>query len=265
LRIYTVGEPEPGELELSLLEGARQDILMKKPDPPRRLPHGILLLYEDRDLLVIDKPAGLLSLAGGTERDRTAYGILAEYLRKRGEKRRPAAVHRLDRDTSGVMVFAKSEMVKKKLMGNWDEAVAERRYVALAEGEFTEKDGQSSSPQNTGGQIAGVIDAPLGEDAGGRVVVRKDGKSAVTRWKLLKTGRGYSLLELELETGRRNQIRAHLSFLGHPVAGDMKYRSRTNPAKRLCLHAETISFHHPHDNRIMEFTSPAPGNFKSVF
>jgi 23S rRNA pseudouridine1911/1915/1917 synthase len=169
------------------------------------------------------------------------------------------------------MVFAKSEMVKKKLMTHWDEAVTQRRYVALAEGEFTEKDGQSSArggwiaAQNIGGQIAGVIDAPLGEDAGGRMVVRKDGKPAVTRWKLLKAGKGYSLLELELETGRRNQIRAHLSFLGHPVAGDAKYHACTNPVKRLCLHAEHISFHHPHDNRLMEFTSPQPGNFLSVF
>ncbi|GHV55997.1 hypothetical protein AGMMS49579_20030 [Spirochaetia bacterium] len=217
----------------------------------RRLPQGILLLYEDRDLLVIDKPAGLLSIATGTERDRTAYWILAGYLRKKGEKRRPAAVHRLDRDTSGVMVFAKAEMVKKKLMGSWDEAVAERRYVALAEGEFTENDG--------------VIDQPLGEDAGGRMVVRKDGKPSVTRWKLLKSGKGYSLLELELETGRRNQIRAHLSFLGHPVAGDMKYHARTNPVKRLCLHAEHISFHHPADGRLMAFDSPLPGSFRSVF
>ncbi|GHU68859.1 hypothetical protein FACS189450_00600 [Spirochaetia bacterium] len=232
---------------------------MKKTES-RRLPHGILLLYEDRDLLVIDKPAGLLSIATGTERDKTAYWILAEYLRKKGEKRRPAAVHRLDRDTSGVMVFAKSEMIKKKLMTHWGEAVTKRRYIALAEGEFTEKDGQ-----NIDGQIAGVIDAPLGEDAGGRMVVKKDGKPALTRWKLLKSGKGYSLLELELETGRRNQIRAHLSFLGHPVAGDTKYQARSNPVKRLCLHAEHISFHHPHDNRLMEFDSPAPGSFRGVF
>jgi 23S rRNA pseudouridine1911/1915/1917 synthase len=227
---------------------------MEKPASPRRLSHGILLLYEDRDLLVIDKPAGLLSIAGGTERDRTAYWILAEYLRKKGEKRRPAAVHRLDRDTSGVMVFAKSEMVKKKLMGNWDEAVAERRYVALAEGEFTEGEG-----------VSGLIDQPLGEDARGRMVVKKDGKAAVTRWKLLKSGKGYSLLELELETGRRNQIRAHLRFLGHPVAGDFKYQAGANPLKRLCLHAEHISFHHPADGRLMEFDSPLPGSFKGVF
>lgn len=223
---------------------------MKKTES-RRLPHGILLLYEDRDLLVIDKPAGLLSIASGTERDKTAYWILAGYLSKKGEKRRPAAVHRLDRDTSGVMVFAKSEMVKKKLMAHWDETVTQRRYVALAEGEFTENEG--------------VIDAPLGEDAGGRMVVKKDGKPSVTRWKLLKSGKGYSLLCLELETGRRNQIRAHLSFLGHPVAGDIKYQARSNPAKRLCLHAEHISLHHPANDRLMEFDSPLPGSFKSVF
>ncbi|GHV94875.1 hypothetical protein AGMMS50293_11950 [Spirochaetia bacterium] len=220
-----------------------------KLSPPRRLAHGLLLLYEDRDILVVDKPAGLLSIATGTEREKTAYWVLSEYLRTRGEKRRPAVVHRLDRDTSGLLVFAKSEDVKRKLMGSWDEAVTLRRYTALAEGVMVENEG--------------IIDAPLGEDRGGRMVVREDGVHAVTRWKLLRQGRNYSLLSLELETGRRNQIRAHLAFIGHPVAGDRKYGAQTNPLKRLALHAEALSFHHPHDGRLMEFVSPTPGNFRA--
>jgi 23S rRNA pseudouridine1911/1915/1917 synthase len=216
-----------------------------------RLAHGVLLLYEDRDILVIDKPAGLLSVASGTEREKTAYWILCEYLRKKGEKRRPAAVHRLDRDTSGVMLFAKSGPVKKKLMDHWEETVTLRRYIALAEGEVNP--GGDVPDQGTG---EGVIDAPLGEDAGGKVIVVKHGgKRAVTRWKVLNTLKNYTLLALELETGRRNQIRAHLSFCGHPVAGDKKYGAKTNPLKRLCLHAEALSFHHPKDGRIMEFVS----------
>jgi 23S rRNA pseudouridine1911/1915/1917 synthase len=232
-----------------------------KPQPkvPWRLSQGLTILYEDREILVISKPAGLLSIASGTERDRTAYWILAEYLRKKGEKRRPAAVHRLDRDTSGVMLFVKSAPVKKKFMDNWNDLVLSRRYAALAEGAFAESEG--------------IIDAPLGEDAGGRVIVRQDGKPALTRWKLRRQGqlqkagaarrdRGgsavmvYSLLELELETGRRNQIRAHLAWLGHPVAGDLKYHARSNPFGRLCLHAESIAFHHPGNGKLMEFTVP---------
>ncbi|GHT96958.1 hypothetical protein FACS1894142_0100 [Spirochaetia bacterium] len=217
---------------------------------PRHLAHGLTLLYEDRDMLVVDKPAGLLSIASGTERDKTAYWILSEYLRRKGEKRRAAVVHRLDRDTSGVMLFAKSESIKRKLMETWDTSVTERRYVALAEGAFSED--------------AGVIDAPLGEDAGGRMVVKPGGLRAVTRWKVRSRGRtaSHTLLSLELETGRRNQIRAHLMWLGHPVAGDRKYGAKTDPLKRLALHAERIAFHHPHTGKLMEFEVPAPAGFK---
>ena len=217
----------------------------------RRLASGLILLYEDHDIIVLDKPAGLLSIAAAGRQEKNAYWILAEYLRKRGGGGgSPAAVHRLDRETSGVMIFAKSGWVKKKMMDNWNESVAERLYICVAEGIFTEKEG--------------IIDLPLGEDAGGRVVVRKDGKPAVTRWKLIQTRNGYSLLSLELETGRRNQIRAHLAALGHPVAGDKKYWAKTDPLKRLCLHAQKIGFYHPRDKKLMEFESPVPSGFNRI-
>jgi 23S rRNA pseudouridine1911/1915/1917 synthase len=208
----------------------------------KRLSHGIVLYYEDRDLLVIGKPPGLLSIAAGGEREKTAHWIVSEYLRKKGEKRRAAVVHRLDRDTSGLMIFAKSEQTKKQFMGRWNELLKERRYVCLAEGEFTESQG--------------IIDAPLGEDRGGRVVVMKDGKPAITRWKLLAAGNSYSLLALELDTGRRNQIRAHLAWAGHPVAGDKKYFAKTDPIKRLALHADRLVFLHPRNGSLMEFEIP---------
>jgi 23S rRNA pseudouridine1911/1915/1917 synthase len=153
------------------------------------------------------------------------------------------------------MIFAKSEEIKKKLMDNWDALVKERRYAAVAEGVFT---------GGGDGENRGLIDAPLGEDSRGRVVVRGGGKPAITHWTLLSACGGYSLLSLELETGRRNQIRAHLSYLGRPVAGDRKYGARTDPLKRLCLHAEKISLRHPHDGRLMEFESPAPEGFRKI-
>ena len=218
---------------------------------PKSIGSGLLLLYEDRDIVALDKPIGLLSVASADRREKTAYWILAEYLRKKGGgSGSPAVVHRLDRDTSGVMIFAKSGWVKKKLMDNWDDIVTERRYVCVAEGKFTEEEG--------------VIDLPLGEESGGRVVAIKDGIPAVTRWKLLQERNGYSLLSLELETGRRNQIRAHLAALGHPVAGDKKYWAKTDPLKRLCLHAEKISFYHPRDGKIMEFESTVPPGFGRI-
>jgi 23S rRNA pseudouridine1911/1915/1917 synthase len=280
---------------------------MKKPQrgdsPFRRLPQGLALLYEDQYLLVVDKPAGLLSIAAGSEREKTAYWILAEYLRRKGEKRRPAAVHRLDRDTSGLMIFAKSPQMKKQFMEHWNDLIIERRYIALAEGSpgkethrvkrcrLADTAGRSpdklprklrnSEPDHffcraaslplvkwsgeAGGgntETEGIIDAPLGEDSSGRVVVRQDGKPALTRWKLLKfkpagkNGTVYSLLSLELETGRRNQIRAHLAHLGCPVAGDRKYFAKTNPLGRLCLHANRLVFKHPQDKGLLEFESP---------
>lgn len=211
---------------------------------PRRLTGGLVLLYEDRDIMVVDKPSGLLSIAAGSLRDKTAYSILAEYLRAKGGKQRPAAVHRLDRDTSGIMLFAKSEPVKKKLMASWKRTVAVRRYTALVEGVMAEN--------------RGLVDAPLAEDRGGRMLVQEGGMRAVTRWELIRQGKGHALLSLELETGRRNQIRAHMAFLKHPVAGDGKYAAKSNPFKRLALHAETLSFYHPADGRLMEFHSPCP-------
>jgi 23S rRNA pseudouridine1911/1915/1917 synthase len=221
--------------------------------PQRRsrfLARGVELLYEDRDILVVYKPAGLLSVAAGGEREHTLYWILSEYLRRKGEKRRAAAVHRLDRDTSGVMVFTKSGLIKKKFMGLWNELVVKRRYVALAEGVMPSS--------------GGVIDAPLGEDRGGRVIIDKNGIKALTRWALREAGKAYSLLELELETGRRNQIRVHLSHIGHPVAGDKKYGARTDPLGRLCLHAERLVFKHPHGGKLMEFERAEPEEFRSA-
>ena len=228
---------------------------MKNNSPGRNTSHlssGLKLLYEDRDIIVVDKPAGLLSIAVHGGREKTAYWILSEYLRKRGGgSSSPAVVHRLDRDTSGVMIFAKTGWMKKKLMDNWDELVTERNYTCVAEGELEGEEG--------------IIDLPLGEDASGRVVVQRDGKPALTCWRLISRGKGYSLLSLELKTGRRNQIRAHLSALHCPIAGDKKYWAKTNPLNRLCLHAGKIAFYHPKDGKPMKFESPIPHGFRKLF
>ncbi|WP_304243767.1 RluA family pseudouridine synthase [Gracilinema caldarium] len=223
-----------------------------KADRPWRLPQGMQILYEDGDLIVVFKPAGLLSVAAGGEKNRTAYWILNEYLRRRGIRQQVAVVHRLDRDTSGVMLFAKSAAMKKALMDNWDELVLERHYVAVVEGSVTDKEG--------------TIDIPLAEDARGRVVPAPSGRGqrAVTHWNVLRSGSRYSLLSLELETGRRNQIRVHCAAIGHPVAGDEKYGSRSNPLGRLGLHAEQIKFIHPRTREVMDFSVPAPSNFTAV-
>lgn len=215
-----------------------------------RLPLGLKIIYEDQDILAVDKPAGLLSIAAGAEREKTAHWILSEYLRKKGEKRRAAVVHRLDRDTSGVLLFAKSGQTKQTLMETWDEAVQERRYTAVAEGRFPEP--------------AGTIDAPLAPDAHGRMIVSPAGQRAVTHWTVLHAGPQYTLLSLTLETGRRNQIRAHCAYLRRPIAGDQKYRAQTNPLSRLALHAEVLGLRHPRTGTYMRFESPSPKAFRTI-
>ncbi len=213
----------------------------------RKLIYGLTILYEDRDIIVVNKPAGLLSIATAAEKQKTAYWGLSEYLRKKGEKRRPAVVHRLDRDTSGVMLFVKSEQLKRMMMNDWNNLVIERKYLALVEGEIPEREG--------------TVNQPLGEDNRGKMIVTEKGVPSVTHWKCIGKGKGFSLLEAELETGRRNQIRAHFAWLGFPVAGDEKYGARKNPLNRLALHAETLKFYHPVTKRLMEFSVPADKRF----
>ncbi len=213
----------------------------------RKLVFGLTILYEDRDIIAVDKPAGLLSIATAAEKQKTAYWVLSEYLRKKGEKRRAAVVHRLDRGTSGVMLFVKSEQLKRMMMNNWNELVVERKYIALVEGELMEQEG--------------TIDQPLGEDARGKIIIKEGGLPSITHWKCAGKGKGFSLLEIELETGRRNQIRAHFAWLGFPVTGDTKYGAKKNPLGRLGLHAETLKFHHPVTKRLMEFSVDADKRF----
>lgn len=215
-----------------------------------KLPYGLRIIYEDGDILAIDKPSGLLTIAAGSERDRTAYWILSEYLRKR-TRQRVAVVHRLDRDTSGVMIFAKSGEIKQNLMSAWAECVEQRIYIAVAEGCLPTDFGR--------------IDAPLGSDARGCVLVMQGGLPAVTYWEILRAARGYSLLKLHLETGRRNQIRAHLDWLGHPIAGDKKYSSKANPIGRLALHAQSLVLSHPRTGKSLNLIVPEPQEFLGLF
>jgi 23S rRNA pseudouridine1911/1915/1917 synthase len=200
-------------------------------------------VYEDGDLLVVDKPAGLLSIAASGSRGQTVYWIIAEYLRKKGGRQAPAMVHRLDRDTSGLMLLVKSARNKRLFMQNWNERVVRRTYLAVVEG----------VPPGD----CGVINAPLGEDTWGRMVVCRDGKPALTRWKKLEARGCQAVLQVEIETGRRNQIRAHLAYLGYPVAGDVKYGARGNsaPFSRLMLHAQILAFVHPRTGLVLEFHS----------
>jgi 23S rRNA pseudouridine1911/1915/1917 synthase len=219
-------------------------------EPQRRFPSPLSLVFEDEQILVVDKPSGLLTIATERERERTAYRLLADYVgghdAPRGRGPRLFIVHRLDRETSGLLVFAKSALAKRRLQEQFEARSVERRYVALVEGVL--------------GESEGVLRGRLREDRNLRVRrVRggAEGREALTRYRVLERGRGATLLELSLVTGRRAQIRVQLAELGHPIAGDRAYGAREDPARRVCLHATRLGFVHPRGHPVV-FESPPP-------
>ena len=237
------------QFDLPLVPG--QTVIILPQAKGASLPFPVL--YEDRDLLVIHKPAGLLSVATATQKSRTAYRLAAGYLRARDPNARLFVVHRLDRDTSGVLMFSKSEELRNALQENWNCLVKKRGYWAVAEGEDLPDSGTCRSPL-TENRIHRVYSTKGGE-----------GKEAVTRYTVLTRRGGYSLLNVELDTGRKNQIRVHLSELGHPVAGDDKYGAQTDPMGRLGLHAYDLTLTHPGSKSLLTFTAPPPDGFARMF
>ncbi|MFZ5797727.1 MAG: RluA family pseudouridine synthase [Desulfobulbaceae bacterium] len=216
---------------------------------------GLTIMYEDESILVIDKVAGLLTIATDKEKTRTAYYRLTAWLKERpgSAGQRIFIVHRLDRDTSGLLVFAKNEKAKRALQERWPET--DKKYAAIVEG----------IPRETSGRIA----SNLRETKFLRVYSVRDGEGdgrpSVTNYELVKAAANYALLDITLETGRKNQIRVHLADIGHPVAGDKKYGARTNPVGRLALHAYYLAFTHPVTGKRLEFRAPLPGKFKALF
>jgi len=211
---------------------------------------GMTILYEDEDIIVINKEAGLLSIATEKEKRQTALRQLMEYVRKEDPENRVFVVHRLDKDTSGVMMFARSEGVKRKLQDNWKEMVKERTYAALVEGQLSKEKGYISSWLKES-KTHVMYSSPT----------KNDGMHAITHYRVIQSNADYSLVELQLETGRKNQIRVHMQDLGHPVVGDKKYGSRQNPIGRLGLHAKVLSFTHPKTGELMLFKADVPGSF----
>lgn len=212
------------------------------------------IVFEDEYLLVIDKREGLLSMGTDRQKERTAHSILNEYVQRSGKQFRVFIVHRLDKDTSGLMLFAKDEKTKFTLQDYWNEIVKDRRYVAAVSGEV-EKDHGTITSWLTDNRVF-VTYSSLTDNGGDK---------AVTHYKTIKRANGYSLLELELETGRKNQIRVHMNDLQHPVLGDSKYGNGKDPIGRLALHAFKLSFYHPITGKLMEFETPYPSAFKKLF
>ncbi|MEG1543282.1 MAG: RluA family pseudouridine synthase [Tannerellaceae bacterium] len=215
--------------------------------------HPLLkIVWEDNDLIVVDKRSGLLSMATDRVKEKTAYHLLSEYVKKSDPHNRIFILHRLDRDTSGLMMFSKNRTAQQELQTNWNDMITDRSYVAVVEGR----------PQLDNDLIVST----LTENASMKVYVTATGggQEAITRYKLIRTNERYSLLELTLETGRKNQIRAQMESIGNPIAGDAKYGARTNPAGRLALHARRLCFIHPTTREEMRFETSVPPSFNAL-
>lgn len=224
-----------------------------KSPPKRYHPRGISILYEDHDILVVDKRSGLLTVSTQKVRENTAYFLLNKYVRKGNQKSRNRVfiVHRLDRDTSGVIVFAKNEISKRYLQKKWQEF--KKQYYAVVQGKLPEKEG--------------VITSYLAESFAHKMYSVDDpekGKLAKTGYKVLRESKKYSLVEIDLLTGRKNQIRVHFSEKGCPVAGDMKYGEKKKGIKRLALHAVSLTILHPSTKEKMSFKAKVPAYFESL-
>jgi 23S rRNA pseudouridine1911/1915/1917 synthase len=209
-------------------------------------PKGLGLVYQDETIVVVDKPARLLTMASERERDRTAYRLLWDYLAAQRPRARPFIVHRLDRETSGLLVFAKSPEAKEQLQAQFEERTVQRVYTALVKGHVR--------------QQSGTLENRLVEDRSLRVHTARgpEGKTAITRYRVLARGQDATLLELSLDTGRRRQIRVQLAGLGHPIVGDREHGGPGGQFRRLCLHATRLGFIHPVSGKAMRFESAAP-------
>ena len=233
-----------------LPKGTRIGLILAAPsDFKMSLP----VIYEDDDILVIDKPAGMLSVSTDKERDNTAYHIATDYIKSRDKNARLFILHRLDRDTSGVLLFAKSEKIKLTLQENWEEDAVLRGYIAVVEGAVTPPEGTVTSWLK---QTKTLMMYSSGRDG--------DGKLAITNYTVLQSNGSYSLLELSLETGRKNQIRVHMKDIGFPIAGDKKYGAKTDPMKRLGLHAHILTVRHPVTSEDVTFKAKLPKSFGKV-
>lgn len=237
-----------------------------KPDDKVRIDHqrsnteniitarGFSIVFEDEHLIVIDKHAGILSIATEKEKKYNAYNFLSRHVKYENPSNKIFVVHRLDRDTSGLMMYAKSIAVQKALQENWNDIITERTYIAIAEGLV--KDDQ------------GTIKSYLHENKNLLVYSNNnptDGKLAITNYKVLKRSGEFTMLEVRLDTGRKNQIRVHMQDIGHSLIADKKYGATTNPIGRLGLHSRVLGFIHPVTKESLRFQTAIPRKFTRLF
>ena len=216
----------------------------------KKLPFDIL--FEDNHIIVVNKPSGLLTIATPKEKEKTLYHIVRDYVIQKDKSKKIFIVHRLDKDTSGIVIFAKDEKTKNKLQENWNEYVKLREYVGIVYGNIEKKEGK--------------IIQKLKETKTNLVYVshNNEGKESITNYKVLKENNNYSMLKIEIETGRKNQIRVALSSINHPIVGDKKYGDKKDKNSRLYLHANRLKIFYPELKKDILFETSTPTEFKKI-
>ena len=213
---------------------------------------NIDIIYEDKDIIVINKPSGLLTVATEKEKNKTAYHLVMEYLKKKNKNNRIFIIHRLDKDTSGIIMFAKNEKAKHLYQDNWNDIVKKRCYYAVIDGKMENKEGTIKSYlKENGNMVYSVKD--------------RSGKLAITEYKVLKERKNISLLDINLKTGRKNQIRVHMKENKTPILGDLKYGEKSKLINRLALHAYKLELINPVTKKLLTFEVNMPNEFKTLF
>ena len=213
---------------------------------------NIDIIYEDKDIIVINKPSGLLTVATEKEKNKTAYHLVMEYLKKKNKNNRIFIIHRLDKDTSGIIMFAKNERAKHLYQDNWNDIVKKRCYYAVIDGKMENKEGTIKSYlKENGNMVYSVKD--------------RSGKLAITEYKVLKERKNISLLDINLKTGRKNQIRVHMKENKTPILGDLKYGEKNKLINRLALHAYKLELINPVTKKLLTFEINMPNEFKTLF
>lgn len=213
---------------------------------------NIDIIYEDKDIIVINKPSGLLTVATEKEKNKTTYHLVMEYLKKKNKNNRIFVIHRLDKDTSGIIMFAKNERAKHLYQDNWNDIVKKRCYYAVIDGKMENKEGTIKSYlKENGNMVYSVKD--------------RSGKLAITEYKVLKERKNISLLDINLKTGRKNQIRVHMKENKTPILGDLKYGEKSKLINRLALHAYKLELINPVTKKLLIFEASMPNEIKTLF
>ena len=229
-------------------------VIISKTPIHKKTRSNLPIIFENDEMIVINKPSGLLSIASDKEKGSTAYRMLMDYVQQKDKHNRIYVVHRLDEDTSGVLMVVKNQKLQEALQDKWNDLVKSRGYYAIVDGVLENKSGTIKSYLKKNAQNMMYSSKKAG-----------DGQFSITHYKVMKENEKYSLLDVHIDSGRKNQIRVHLGDIGHNVIGDDKYGNPSNPIKRLGLHAYELVIIHPFTGKVLKFNAPVPKEFNSLF